>query len=104
KLDVPALENAIAEIVRRHEVLRTVFPATDGQPAQVVKPPERNSIELLDLSALPIAERESRARQIINGEAERPFDLSQGPLYRVTLLRLAEEEHALLIAFHHIVF
>ncbi len=102
KLHVTALEQTLNEIVRRHEVLRTSFPTADGKPLQVISPAAHLSLQGVDLSESPDAEQ--AARRMANGEVRRPFDISRGPLLRVTLLRLSAEEHVVLFAVHHIVF
>jgi amino acid adenylation domain-containing protein len=103
RLHVRALEQALTEIVRRHEALRTSFPEIDGEPAQVFAPPASILLPLTDLSDLAPVEREHAARRLAEADAGRPFDLSNGPLLRVSVLRLAEEEHVLLLTMHHIV-
>jgi amino acid adenylation domain-containing protein len=104
KLNVSALEQTFNEIVRRHEVLRTTFKVLDGQPLQAIST-ESGAIALnvLDLRQLSADEREIEAKCIINAEIERTFDLSTGPLLRVTLLQLGETEHILLLNMHHII-
>nr|QEO74808.1 condensation domain-containing protein [uncultured bacterium] len=102
RLDVSALQRAITEVVRRHEAVRSVFAAGDGEPVQIVMPPpESFPLELIDLSSSPI-DPGDRARQLVVEEASRPFDLANGPLLRVTLVRLAPEEHLALLTMHHI--
>ncbi|MET0646295.1 MAG: amino acid adenylation domain-containing protein [Pyrinomonadaceae bacterium] len=103
RLDVNALGRAFGELVRRHEILRTTFAEVDGQPVQVVAPFEPQPLPVTDLSVLPEDQREAEVSRLADEEARRPFDLSRGPLLRVTLVRLAEEEHALLVTMHHIV-
>jgi Condensation domain len=103
-LNVPALEGALGEIVRRHEVLRTTFPTIDGQPFQVISPSGSFSLSVINLMELPEAERETCARKIASLEAKRPFNLNFGPLLRSCILRLSEEEHILHLNVHHIVF
>ncbi|PTL74929.1 non-ribosomal peptide synthetase, partial [Vitiosangium sp. GDMCC 1.1324] len=103
RLDAGALRNAFGELVRRHEALRTTFAARDGQPIQIIAPELSIPLEVLDLQSLPAAEREDRARELIRQEALRPFDLANGPLLRTSLLRMAPEDHVLLVAMHHIV-
>jgi amino acid adenylation domain-containing protein len=103
RLDVRALQGALEEIVRRHEALRTVFRARDAAPLQVVLPPRPLHLPLHDLSALPVPEREDALRDLVRDEERRPFDLAAGPLFRAMLVRLGEEEHALLWSMHHIV-
>jgi len=100
-LDVAALERALSEIVRRHEMLRTTFRSIDGAPVQVIGAAVEVRLPVLDLQSLP--EREVEAQQLAQAEAARPFDLAAGPLLRTTLLRLAAEEHVLLVTLHHIV-
>jgi amino acid adenylation domain-containing protein len=102
-LNVNALEYAIGEVVRRHEALRTTFAVDQGQPVQVVAPTLALTVEHIDLSHLPEADRDSEARRVLVHESRRLFDLSGGPLLRVCLLQLAPEEHTLLIVVHHIV-
>jgi amino acid adenylation domain-containing protein len=103
-LDVAALERAIDEIVRRHEVLRTTFVAVEGRPRQLVAPPQEFKLRVEDLGALPEAGREVEVRRRADEEARTPFDITRGPLLRTSLLRLAEDEHVLLFVVHHIIF
>ena len=103
RLDIAALEQSVNELVRRHESLRTFFSVVDGQPLQVITPNLTVTLPAMDLSSLTDAERESEALRLATEEARHPFDLSRGPLLRVTLLRLAEQEHVLLLTLHHIV-
>jgi amino acid adenylation domain-containing protein len=104
RLDTAALERALGEIVRRHEALRTVFAMVEGQPRQIVMPSTTLSLEVVDLRHSPQAEQELEARQHAFEEAQRPFDLTLGPLFRIALLRLGEETHILLLTTHHIIF
>jgi hypothetical protein len=103
-LDVAVLEKSLSEVTRRHEILRTVFPAVDGSPSQVILPAFPCAIPLTDLSSIPMEERESRALQFAAAEAKKPFDLVKGPLWRAQLLRLDQQDHVLLFSMHHIVF
>jgi len=96
-------ERSIQEITRRHEILRTTFAERDGEPVQVVLSSLSPSIAFQDLTHLPATEREQEAFRQISDDANRPFDLQQGPLLRVNLLRLMDDEHILLINMHHIV-
>ena len=95
-VDEAALERALAEIARRHEVLRTVFPVSGDGPVQRVLP-TGFPFSVVDLP-------ESEARHFAEAEARRPFDLTQGPLARALLLRTGGEARRLLLVFHHIVF
>ncbi len=102
-LDVGALERSFEALVRRHEALRTAFRAESGMPVQVISPEARVVLEVEDLSALPEAGREAEARRRSEQLAQRPFDLTRGPLLRPTLLRMGEREHVLVLVMHHIV-
>jgi amino acid adenylation domain-containing protein/non-ribosomal peptide synthase protein (TIGR01720 family) len=102
-LDVGALERALREIVRRHEVLRTTYAVVDGRPAPVVHADPELSFAVTGLRNLPDGEREAAARREIDAEARRPFDLAAGPVIRARLLELGAEEHVLTVSLHHIV-
>ena len=102
-LNLAALEQSLNEIVKRHESLRTTFAMVDGRPAQVIAPALTITLPVVDLRKLPETERETEVRRLVTEGAERPFDLSQGPLFRVALLRLGDEEHVGLLTMHHIV-
>ncbi len=101
-LNVKALEQSLNEIIRRHESLRTIFTSNEGQPMQVVLPTLTLEVAVMDLRHLPELERAAEVKRLTSEEADRPFDLHQGPLIRSTLLRLDDEEHLLLMAMHHI--
>ncbi|HET7229444.1 MAG TPA: amino acid adenylation domain-containing protein [Longimicrobium sp.] len=103
RLNVDALRRAYAEVVRRHEPLRTVFTQVDGQPVQRILPSVEVPLPLSDLSHLPEEEREREALRRVAEEAATPFDLERGPLFRVSLLRVAEEDHVVLWDVHHVV-
>jgi len=103
-LNVEALEQSFNEIIRRHEVLRTVFQLKNGNPIQVVIPNLTINMPLVDLRALASeATHRTEVRRMFTDEAQRPFDLATGPLVRITLLQLADDEYILLRAIHHIV-
>ena len=101
--DLDAMQRSLSEIVRRHEILRTTFQTVDGQPVQVIAPPQPMTLNVIDLSHLPDGEREAEAQRLTTEEVQKPFDLSRGPLFRVQLVRLAKEEHLLLSTMHHII-
>jgi NRPS condensation-like uncharacterized protein len=102
-LDVPALERAVGEIIRRHETLRTIFASVDGQPVQVINPPAPVTLHVTDLQHLPDDERAGSAARLEAEEGARPFDLQRGPLFRVRVARLAEEEYIVVLTLHHII-
>jgi amino acid adenylation domain-containing protein len=103
RLDLGALQAAVGEIARRHESLRTTFPAVEGLPVQVISPTVSPALPIVDVSSLPAAEGRRLALGLAVEDARRPFDLARGPLLRVTVLRLGEEEHVALLAMHHII-
>ncbi|QRK05609.1 amino acid adenylation domain-containing protein [Archangium violaceum] len=98
-LDVTVLERCFAEIVRRHEVLRTTFSEVNGQPVQRIAPELVLSVPVEELEGLPA----SAIKQRVEEEARCPFDLEKGPLIRVRLLRVAADEHVLMLVMNHIV-
>ncbi|CAM4407409.1 non-ribosomal peptide synthetase [Myxococcus xanthus] len=101
-LDVPALERALGDVVRRHEALRTVPRVEAGaEPVQVVLPAEPLTMPRVDLRAMPEEQREPRAEALAREEAALPFDLDQGPLLRARLLQLEDTHHILLLTLHH---
>ncbi|HEX7184129.1 MAG TPA: non-ribosomal peptide synthase/polyketide synthase [Thermoanaerobaculia bacterium] len=102
-LDLRVLRRVLTEIIRRHEVLRTVFRSIEGEPVQRILPPEPPLVCLIDLTVLPEALRNGELRRIFTGESRRPFDLTRGPLLRARVARLGEENHALLFVQHHII-
>jgi amino acid adenylation domain-containing protein len=102
-LDVAALERSINEINRRHETLRTHFLLVEGNPVQVVSPPQPSSLAVEDLGGLAADQKEAEVQKIVAHEARRPFDLATGPLSRARLLRLGEQEHVLMLTMHHII-
>ncbi|WP_420127100.1 amino acid adenylation domain-containing protein [Longimicrobium sp.] len=103
-LNVDALERGLGEIVRRHDALRTVFVEQGGTTRQVIAPFAGFRLTIKDLAHLPGEAREAEVqRELIAESLERPFDLSAGPLFRASLLRLGAEEHVLLLGQHHIV-
>lgn len=102
-LDQKALEAGIAEIIRRHAVLRTRFPASDEGPIAEVD--HVGSFHLpLHPCTVPPQEREEEAREWALAEACRPFDLAREHPLRATLLRLGPQDHVLALTIHQIAF
>jgi acyl-CoA synthetase (AMP-forming)/AMP-acid ligase II len=101
--DVAVLERSINEIVRRHEILHTTFSVIGGRYVQVIAPQLTVPLAFDDLRVAPPANEGSVGLQLIQEEIVHSFDLANGPLIRARLLRLAEQEHLLLIATHQIV-
>lgn len=102
-LNIAVLEKSIQEIVRRHEILRTTFREVNGQPVQVISPALTIELPLVNLEGLPTEQQEEEVQLLAKKVAQQPFDLAEGPLIRVKLLRLAEEEYVLLRTIHHII-
>ncbi|WNM63149.1 non-ribosomal peptide synthetase [Candidatus Nitrospira neomarina] len=98
-----ALSSAIGALISRHEVLRTVFDEEDGRPVQRILPEMDVIITPYDLRQRSEIERELEAKKLIAEEARRSFNLVQGPLFRVALIHLSEEQHILLVSMHHII-
>ncbi|WP_213153634.1 non-ribosomal peptide synthetase [Pseudomonas carnis] len=103
ELDEDALRHSFQQLIQRHEALRTRFYERDGQAFQRVEATADFELPIIDLSDLPNTEREARAQQVREDQARSPFDLEKGPLLRVTLVRLGDEEHQLLVTLHHII-
>ena len=102
-LNTDALQQSLGEMVLRHESLRTSFTLVDGEPVQVIRKTSEYSLEVVDLSGLEDGDCKQEAQRLVQEEAQRPFDLQQGPLFRAGLLRLSDDEHILLLTLHHII-
>jgi len=118
ELDVEALSGALDALRARHETLRTTVAERADGPVQVIHPAgtagdrgqgtgdsgnDALNLPLVDLSGLPADAREGEVRRRVDEDANTPFDLVEGPLLRASLLRLAGDEHVLLVCMHHIV-
>ncbi|MEM9164347.1 MAG: amino acid adenylation domain-containing protein, partial [Cyanobacteria bacterium P01_F01_bin.4] len=107
ELSVEGLRQSLAQVISRHDTLRTLYPAAEGTAVPVIieasEAISNVDIEQIDLSALDQAHQTSEVDQRIRQQAKQPFDLAQGSLWRAQLLRLAEREHVLLFTLHHIV-
>src|SRR5205085_896322 len=103
QLNTSALEKSLAEIIRRHESLRATFGLKDGRLVQVIHEPAPLELPMMSLRHLLPAVRENQAAQLARKEAQQPFDLARGPLLRVMLLELDEDDHALILNMHHII-
>ncbi|WP_122425431.1 non-ribosomal peptide synthetase [Pseudomonas viridiflava] len=102
-LDVAVLESALNGLVARHEILRTTFRSVDGEPCQVVHAAMPLALSVTDLRSAAEAERETIIRAAVERDAKSPFDLAHGPLFRASLLRLADDEYLWLYCVHHII-
>lgn len=101
RLDVFALQRALDEIVRRHEILRTSFDWDDGLPVQVIAESAKLSLNRIDLP--PGDSVEERIQDLVQNQSERRFDLATGPLARVCLVHLGARDHVLMLTMHHII-
>jgi aspartate racemase len=102
-LNPQVLERVLNEIVRRHASLRTIFPLVHREPVQKILDRVALPVACVDLTAVAADRRETEARALASQEAVRPFDLTEAPLLRATLLTLAADDHVLLLTMHHIV-
>ncbi len=102
-LDVALLEKSVTTVIARHEVLRTTFIVEDGEPRQLIAPSQTVELPVIDLQHLSLAEQAEQVELQAVGEALKPFDLTQGPLLRVWLLKMAPTEHVLFLNQHHII-
>src|SRR5919197_2226825 len=101
RIDVAALERAFADVIRRHEILRTVFTVDETGPLQKVLPEGPARLAVGDLRGLPEATREAEALRRAEATIRAPYDLERGPLVRLQLLRLGQEDSLLLLGLHH---
>ncbi|MBE9125473.1 MULTISPECIES: non-ribosomal peptide synthetase [unclassified Coleofasciculus] len=103
KLNLTALEQAFQVIVERHETLRTSFQVVNDSPVQIIAPQISFTLPVIDLQNLPIEEQSTQVQKLVKKEAQKPFNLTQAPLLRVTLLHLKEQSHILVLTIHHII-
>ncbi|MBE9065561.1 amino acid adenylation domain-containing protein [Leptolyngbya cf. ectocarpi LEGE 11479] len=103
-LNLDALAWAMQSVAERHEILRTTFHNPDGQPIQIVSPTAACSIPLEDFTTVPMEQQQDRVHQRIHQAATTPFNLTEGPLLRISLLHLFEKSYVLLLVFHHSIF
>ena len=103
-LDLGALEHSLSHVIARHEALRTTFRLVDGEPVQVVAPELEVQFPVVDRTEVPLVDRDTEIRRLVQIQACIPFDLERGPLLRAQLVRLAPDEHVLILVVHHIVF
>ena len=103
-LDTAALEWAINEIIRRHEILRTTFEEIDGEPRQRVHPFKHRTLECDDCAGMDQLEIQRRVEANLQEFAQSGYDLAKGPLIRFKLLKESDDSHVLLININHIVY
>jgi amino acid adenylation domain-containing protein len=103
-LELSTLQSSLDELVRRHESLRTIFQLTDGEPAQIVLPPGKAALEVIDLEARSERLREAVFQETALERLEAQIDLATGPVCRFHLFRFGPRDHSLVLAIHHIAF
>ncbi|HEU5132212.1 MAG TPA: amino acid adenylation domain-containing protein, partial [Pyrinomonadaceae bacterium] len=103
ELDRSAFTKALNAITGRHEILRTSFTLVDGRPVPVIAGKQPADVSFSDLSLLSADEREAKVRELADAQLRQSFDLTRGPLLRVTLLQLSNDEHVALVTMHHLV-
>jgi amino acid adenylation domain-containing protein len=97
------LERSVNEIVRRHEALRTVFRCVESEPVQIILSDLKLRMEAVDVRQLPATAREAEVLRLAAEMAQRPFDLTRGPLLRVALVQRGERDYVFLLTMHHII-
>ncbi|MCC5645817.1 amino acid adenylation domain-containing protein [Nostoc sp. CHAB 5824] len=102
-LNTSILEQSLGEILRRHEIFRTTFPAVEGKLVQVIHPPQPVNLPVIDLQSVPKSEQEAEVQRLTDETVQKPFDISQLPLIRWTLLKLNDQEYVLVHVEHHMV-
>ncbi|MFC4436070.1 condensation domain-containing protein, partial [Cupriavidus respiraculi] len=102
-LNEAALRQTFDALVARHESLRTTFHQEGEAAVQRIHAPAPFTIAVSDLTATDATARDSLVQSLVDAEAQAPFDLERGPLLRVRLLRLADDDHILLVTMHHII-
>ena len=102
RLDVELLRRCVEEVVKRHEILRTIYPVVAGRPVQRVEPPYACSLQVVDLRDRPIEDREREARRLIEANVKTRFDLERDAVLRPQLLQLGDEDYVFAVVVHHI--
>ena len=103
ELEVGVLERTIQEVVRRHEVLRTRIVLEGDEPAQEIGEAEQVRVEVIDLRELEEERREAELRRVWREEGRALFDLMEGPMLRVKVVKVGQDEQVLVVTMHHIV-
>ena len=102
-LNITAINKALKHILKRHSVLRTSFPEKDGVPYQKINEIGEEEFPFIEASGESFEEKSEWVNKYINEQSRKPFDLENGPLYRVKILFIDENIHVLLMVFHHII-
>ena len=104
KLNEDALKQALEEMIRRHEILRTVFTTVEDKPVQVINPHVDLSFRVEDISTDPEHDGEAKAFEIVSEALGERFDIKNGPLMKAVVIRLSSDDHLLVFPVHHLVF
>ena len=102
-IDIGALNRTLNELIARHETLRTRIGVLNTEPVQVVEPPSRQNLAIVELAHIEPSRREAEAIARATAEVRKPFRIDRAPLFRVLLLRLTPVDHILVVAIHHII-
>ncbi|MGH7853180.1 MAG: condensation domain-containing protein, partial [Candidatus Binatia bacterium] len=102
-LNISPFERALDQIIQRHDILRSAIVEIAGEPAQQILAESHLNVPVIDLTTLPPEQVEREVARYSNEDAEQPYDLTMAPLMRAKILRLGDEEHVILLNFHHIV-
>jgi len=102
-LDLDVVDRVVHEIIRRHESLRTTFSASEGEPVQLISQPYPLPLQVLDLSTFSPGDQDREIKNLVRIEAGCPFDLATGPLMRIILVKMCQDDHVALILMHHII-
>ncbi|HET9916389.1 MAG TPA: condensation domain-containing protein, partial [Candidatus Binatia bacterium] len=102
-LDIAALQQSFDSLIQRHEALRTSFSIRDGEPMQIVHPASPTALSITDLRHVQISQREHILERHLQDHASQPFDLDQGPLFRIGVIKISKDEHVLHLSMHHII-
>ncbi|WP_281322334.1 non-ribosomal peptide synthetase [Flavobacterium aestivum] len=103
KLNLEALTESFAQLINRHESLRTIFILKDGEPRQLIQPAERINFEIPVTDVSKAENKEAAIEEVLAEMASSVFDLSKGPLFKVVILNLGNEHYRLLFSIHHII-
>jgi hypothetical protein len=103
-LDCSCLEQTMGTIARRHEILRTTFPAIDGRPVQLVAQDPDVALPVVDLTSVAADRVEAMRQRLLDRESRRAFDIERGPLWRGLLVRRSADDHVMMLTIHHLVF
>ena len=103
RLNLDILCRSMNEIVQRHEILRTTFTTVAGQAVQAIAPHVNLSLPVVDLQEFSQTQKPQELQRLITRVLQQPFDLTQAPLLRITLLQLDKAEYILLLVAHHII-